>query len=109
MARTRVKICGITSSQDAQAATQAGVDAIGLVFYPPSSRFVSIQQAQGIVNVLPPFVSVVALFVNADNNQVEQVLDHLPIDCLQFHLVHDFLQLTLKFSGAFFASAGMPC
>jgi phosphoribosylanthranilate isomerase len=85
VSRTRVKICGITNSQDAQAATQAGVDAIGLVFYPPSSRFVSIEQAQDIVRSLPPFVSVVALFVDAEEKQVKQALDHLPIDCLQFH------------------------
>lgn len=83
--RTRIKICGITRPEDALAAAAAGADAIGLVFYPKSPRAVTIAQAQAICAVLPPFVSVVALFVDAEHFTVEDVLRELPIDLLQFH------------------------
>lgn len=83
--RTRVKICGITRPQDAVAAARLGVDAIGLVFYAKSPRHVSIEQAQAICKSLPGFVSVVSLFMNADADQVKQVLQQVPIDLIQFH------------------------
>ena len=81
----RSKICGFTRPQDALAAAQLGVDAVGRVFYPPSKRCVSIEQAQAIVRVLPPFVSVVALFVNENTERIRQVLAQVPVDILQFH------------------------
>lgn len=84
-ARTRVKICGITRPGDAVAAACAGADAIGLVFYQQSPRAVTVEQARAILAELPPFVSAVALFVNAAAEEVEAVLDNLPIDLLQFH------------------------
>ena len=83
--RTRVKICGITRAEDGRAAARAGVDAIGLVFYPNSPRFVTPAQAADICRILPPFVSVVALFVDAPREQVEEVLKSVPVDLLQFH------------------------
>ncbi|MGD8784385.1 MAG: phosphoribosylanthranilate isomerase [Thioalkalispiraceae bacterium] len=83
--RTRVKICGITRQEDAAVCANAGVDAIGLVFYEPSPRAVTISQAQAIVQSLPAFVTSVGLFVNADKEQVMQVLDAVTLDCLQFH------------------------
>ena len=83
--RTRVKICGFTRIEDAVSAARLGVDAIGLVFYPPSPRNVDIEQAVKIVNALPAFVSVVALFVDALEIQIREVLDRVSIDCLQFH------------------------
>lgn len=83
--RTRVKICGFTREEDAVQAARLGVDAIGLVFYPPSPRHVNPEQAAAIVKALPAFVSVVALFVDAEEGQVRQVLDTVPVDCLQFH------------------------
>jgi len=83
--RTRVKICGITRVEDALAAAQAGADAIGLVFYAASPRCVDIPQAQVICQALPPFVSVVALFVNAGRGQVIATLEKVPVDLLQFH------------------------
>jgi len=83
--RTRVKICGITRAQDGCAAAQAGADAIGLVFYARSPRHVATEQAVQICAALPPFVSVVALFVNAPRAQVEAVLERVPVDLLQFH------------------------
>lgn len=83
--RTRVKICGITRPQDAIAAAQAGADAIGLVFYPASPRAVDIDQAREIVTALPPFVTTVGLFVDAEEATIRQVLAALPLDMLQFH------------------------
>ena len=83
--RTRVKICGITRPEDGQAAARAGADAIGLVFYEQSPRCVDILQAQEICAILPPFVTVVGLFVNAGRERVAAVLEALPVDLLQFH------------------------
>jgi phosphoribosylanthranilate isomerase len=83
--RTRVKICGITRPQDARDAAQAGADAIGLVFYPPSPRYLSTERAAEIRDALPPFVQTVALFVNADAAQVAQVIGRVHPAMLQFH------------------------
>jgi phosphoribosylanthranilate isomerase len=83
--RTRVKICGITRTSDAAAAARAGADAIGLVFYPPSPRYLSVERAREIRDALPPFVQTVALFVNADAAQVSQVIGRVHPAMLQFH------------------------
>ncbi|QKT04597.1 phosphoribosylanthranilate isomerase [Ectothiorhodospiraceae bacterium 2226] len=83
--RTRVKICGITRAEDAQAAARLGADAIGLVFFDPSPRAVSIEQARAAIRVLPPLMSVVGLFVDASAERVREVLDGVRIDLLQFH------------------------
>ncbi|WP_101759629.1 phosphoribosylanthranilate isomerase [Oceanicoccus sp. KOV_DT_Chl] len=85
MNRTRIKICGITRPEDAVAAVEAGADAIGLVFYAPSSRAVSIDQAAKICSVLPAFVSIVALTVNADLPLLQQIDKYLPISLYQYH------------------------
>jgi phosphoribosylanthranilate isomerase len=83
--RTRVKICGITRPADARAAADAGADAIGLVFYPHSPRFLSVERALEIRDALPPFVQTVALFVNPDAAQVAQVIGRVKPAMLQFH------------------------
>ncbi|MGD8514977.1 MAG: phosphoribosylanthranilate isomerase [Granulosicoccaceae bacterium] len=83
--RTRIKICGITRPEDGLAAAMAGADAIGLVFYPKSPRAVTIEQARAICAVLPPFVTTVALFVDAEHFAVQDVLSAVPLDLLQFH------------------------
>lgn len=84
--RTRVKICGLTRTEDVQAACELGADAIGLVFYPPSPRAVTVEQAQLIVRHVPPFVTVTALFVNPTVAEVQAVLTQIPaISLLQFH------------------------
>jgi len=83
--RTRVKICGITRRQDAEFAVEMGADALGLVFYSPSPRAVTIAQAQEIVAGLPPFINIVALFVDAKPEDVFACLTALPIGLLQFH------------------------
>ena len=85
MSVVRSKICGITRIEDALAAAEAGADAIGLVFYPKSPRAVSIQQARDIVAALPAFVTTVGLFVNAGRGELNEILDAVPLDLLQFH------------------------
>lgn len=85
MSRTRIKICGLTRPQDVRAAVESGADAIGLVFYPPSPRAVSIEQAAALVALLPPFVTSVGLFVNPAQEAVEAVLSRVPLQLLQFH------------------------
>jgi phosphoribosylanthranilate isomerase len=81
----RIKICGITSVEDALSAVSAGADAIGLVFYAASSRAVSIEQARAIAMAVGPFVVVTGLFVNADPEMITAVLADVPLSLLQFH------------------------
>ena len=83
--RTRVKICGITRPEDGAWAAACGADAVGLVFYPASPRAVDLERARSVVAALPPFVTVVALFVDPEPAQVRQVLEWVPVDLLQFH------------------------
>ena len=83
--RTRVKICGITRREDAREAVRLGADAIGLVFYPPSPRALSVARAREIVEGLPPFVTVVGLFVDEPREGIARVLHQVRIDLLQFH------------------------
>ncbi len=83
--RTRVKICGITRVEDALAAAAAGADAIGLVFAEASPRCVSADQARTIAAALPPFVTVVGLFVDAPAARIRELLGRVPLDLLQFH------------------------
>ena len=82
---TRVKICGITRVDDALTAAQSGADAIGLVFYPGSPRHVSVSQAAMIMRALPPFITSVGLFVNAEEPAINAILQDLPLALLQFH------------------------
>ncbi|WP_083827529.1 phosphoribosylanthranilate isomerase [Thiorhodococcus drewsii] len=83
--RTRVKICGLTRVSDVEAAVAAGADALGFVFYPPSPRAVTPEQAARLCAKLPPFVSAVGLFVDAAPEGVRATLDQVPLDLLQFH------------------------
>jgi phosphoribosylanthranilate isomerase len=83
--RTRVKICGITRVEDAHAAAAQGADAIGLVFYRPSPRNVTLEHARIIAMQTPPFVTTVAVFVNPSREEVEQVIRECGVTLLQFH------------------------
>src|SRR6056297_130045 len=85
MPATRVKVCGITRAQDAESAVAAGVHALGMVFYPPSGRAVTIEQARQIAAVVPPFVTLVGLFVDMDEGQVREILRQVPLGLMQFH------------------------
>jgi len=82
---TRVKICGITSLEDAEAAVAAGADALGFVFYEPSPRYIDVDEAGRICRQLGPFVTLVGLFVNAPEDVVRETLDQVPLHLLQFH------------------------
>ncbi len=80
-----MKICGITRPADAHAAIKSGADALGMVFYAPSPRAVTIEQAREVVASLSPFVTVVGLFVNEERERIAQILSEVRIDLLQFH------------------------
>ena len=83
--RTRAKICGITRVEDVQAVVHAGADAIGFVFYPPSPRAVTAEQAAALIQAIPPYVQSVGLFVNHSLEQIQDILKIAKIDILQFH------------------------
>lgn len=85
MSNVRSKICGITRIEDALAAAEVGADAIGLVFYAKSPRAVDVRQARAIIAELPPFVTTVGLFVNASRCELNEILEVVPLDLLQFH------------------------
>ena len=83
--RTRIKLCGLSNPADVNHAIELGADAIGLVFYPPSPRSVSVAQAVEIMQDVPPFVSVVGLFVNPSPEWVREVVSNVGLSLLQFH------------------------
>lgn len=85
MSRTRIKICGITSLDDAESAISAGADAIGFVFYEKSPRYITLNTAEHIVKNCAPFINFVGLFVDAEESYVKKVLDQVAISTLQFH------------------------
>lgn len=82
---TRIKICGLTRASDVDAAVGLGVDAIGLVFYQPSLRYLAPTDAKRLIELLPPFVNAVGLFVNAASQTIDEVLKSAPLSMLQFH------------------------
>ncbi|NYT36892.1 phosphoribosylanthranilate isomerase [Allopusillimonas soli] len=83
--RTRVKVCGLTRPQDIDAAVRAGADAVGFVFYPASQRMLDVASARTLRQRVPAFVTVAALFVNAEPGDIRAVLDQVRPDVLQFH------------------------
>lgn len=83
--RTRIKICGLTREDDIRDAAHAGVDAVGLVFYPPSARAVDLNRAAVLRHAVPPFVSTVGLFVNQDAGFVREAMQAVALSMLQFH------------------------
>jgi phosphoribosylanthranilate isomerase len=83
--RTRVKICGLTRSEDVAAAVAAGADALGLVFYAPSPRAVDIDVATALAAQVPAFVTLVGLFVDAPRATIAEAVRHVPLDLIQFH------------------------
>ena len=85
MARIRIKVCGITRPQDAAAAAACGTDAIGLVFYEDSPRYVGLEAARTVLDALPPFITRVGVFVEPDAAQLRMILENVSLDLLQFH------------------------
>lgn len=83
--RTRIKICGITRLEDALAAADSGADALGFVFYERSPRAISVSNAAKIIASTPAFVTSVALFVDAEENFINEVISETGVDLLQFH------------------------
>lgn len=83
--RTRIKICGLRHPDDIVAAVEGGADAIGLVFYPASPRYLTPAAAAELVAGLPPYVTVTGLFVNASADEVKAVVDEVAVSLLQFH------------------------
>jgi phosphoribosylanthranilate isomerase len=83
--RVRIKVCGMTRAEDMTAAAGLGVDAVGLVFYPKSPRYVNVGQARDLVATLPAFVTVTALFLDPEETEVRAVLDNVRVELLQFH------------------------
>ena len=80
-----VKFCGFTQPNDIKTAAQLGVDAVGLVFYPPSPRAVTIEQAQSLIASLPAFISIVALVVNMPRAELTELANRVSFDIIQFH------------------------
>ncbi|MEM7303999.1 MAG: phosphoribosylanthranilate isomerase [Pseudomonadota bacterium] len=85
MAKTKIKFCGMTQLDDLQAANELEIYAIGLVFYPPSPRVVKIETAKLLSSQCAPFITRVGLFMNQDARTIEQVLQEVDLDMLQFH------------------------
>jgi len=83
--RTRTKICGITRLEDAKASIKAGCDALGFVFYKESPRYITFDAFKVIAKALPPFVTKVGLFVNAEPADIQKVIQSGLIDLIQFH------------------------
>ena len=83
-ARTRVKICGVTTPTDARLAADAGADAVGINFHPPSPRSVGPLMAAEIAAALPPFVAAIGVFVDPDADRIRRILDRVRLDGLQF-------------------------
>jgi phosphoribosylanthranilate isomerase len=85
MARTRIKICGVTRTQDATAAARAGADAIGINFYPKARRSISVERAREILREVPAFVTAVGLFVDQSVREMKTITGAVGISTLQLH------------------------
>ena len=83
--RIRTKICGITRLEDANAAIHAGCDALGFVFFKESPRYIAFDAFKAIARTLPPFVTKVGLFVNADSVHIKEIIESGLINLIQFH------------------------
>jgi len=94
--RVRVKFCGITSAEDANNAVLVGADAIGLVFFKDSPRYVSLEKAEVITRNIPPFITVVGIFVNEDLRFIEECVERLGLNAVQLHGDED-VEYCLKF------------
>lgn len=83
--RTRIKVCGITNSQDALAAAEAGADALGFIFHPRSPRYIAPEEARLIIDQLPPFIDVVGVFVDKKRVEVEEIVQYCRLTYVQLH------------------------
>ena len=109
--RTRIKICGLTREQDVDAAVAAGADAVGFVLYPKSPRYVTAERAGELARRLPPFVTPVLLFVNADADTVAAACAQVPGALLQFHgdeTPKECIAIATRVSRPFMRAARIP-
>jgi len=83
--KVRVKICGITRTEDASLAVELGASALGFVFWSDSPRSVSVEHAREIASALPPFVARVGVFVNAPPDEVGRIVRAVRLDAVQLH------------------------
>lgn len=83
--RTRIKVCGITSAEDAKEAIGIGVDAIGFIFAESSPRFISPEKAKEIVTQLPPFIHYVGVFVDKDPVEIQEIIEYCGLSYVQLH------------------------
>ncbi len=83
--RTRIKVCGITRSQDALFAADAGADALGFIFYPQSPRYIDPEEARIIIDQLPPFIDIVGVFVDKKRVEVEEIIQYCRLNYAQLH------------------------
>jgi len=104
--RTRIKICGVTRQQDAECAIEAGVDALGFMFWAPSKRFIAVDKAAKIVDQLSPYVTTVAVFVDPTAAEVDAVVENVAIDSLQFH-GHESADFCTRFGRPFVKALAM--
>ena len=85
MGRIRIKMCGVTRLADAEAAVEAGIDALGFIFHPKSPRNIDPEQARQIIDRLPPFIDTVGVFVNKKRHEVEEIIDYCRLAYAQLH------------------------
>ena len=83
--RTRIKVCGITSAEDAKGAIRIGVDAIGFIFAENSPRYISPEKAKEIVTQLPPFIHFVGVFVDKDPVEIQEIIEYCGLSYVQLH------------------------
>jgi phosphoribosylanthranilate isomerase len=83
--RTRIKVCGITSTQDALYAAEAGADALGFIFHAKSPRYIDPEEARLIIDQLPPFIDVVGVFVDKKRIEVEEIIQYCRLNYAQLH------------------------
>jgi len=111
LARTRIKICGLTREEDVDTAVAAGADAVGFVFYPPSGRYVTAQRAGELARRLPPFVTPVLLFVNESATNIAAACAYVPGATLQFHgdeSAEDCAQISAQVHRPYMRAARIP-
>jgi len=82
---TQVKICGITNKDDSLFAAQCGAAALGFIFYPPSPRYITPEDARKIIRALPDEVVKVGVFVNQKTEEIKRVMEYCTLDMIQLH------------------------
>lgn len=85
MSRVRVKICGVRSMEEAEAAVEAGADALGFNFWPRSPRYIAPDAARSVVRQLSPLISAIGVFVNEDRQRIAEIVSDVGLNAAQLH------------------------